>query len=79
MCQIVDRNLNSCARSTQLVFSPRYIANLVDDMDIPPVTDESDHVNAREFWEKIEQMHVAKGVCGKSSSLSPGAGCSKVD
>jgi hypothetical protein len=52
-------------------FFPRYIAHLVDDMDIPPVTDESDHVNAREFWEKIEQMHVAKGVCGKSSSLSP--------
>ena len=38
---------------------------LVDDLDIPPEGENSDLVNDYNFWEKIEQMHMARGVCGK--------------
>ena len=37
---------------------------LVDDLDVPPENGESDRVDAKDFWRKIEQMHVAKGLTG---------------
>ena len=46
---------------------------LVDDLDIPPENDESDRVDAKDFWRKIEQMHVAKGLTG----MYIGIGCIK--
>ena len=36
----------------------------MDDLDVPPENDESDRVDAVDFWEKIEQMHIAKGLTG---------------
>ena len=37
---------------------------LVDDLDVPPENDETDRFDAKDFWRKIEQMHVAKGLTG---------------
>ena len=32
-----------------------YIIYKVDDLDIPPECEESDHLNSRDFWTKIER------------------------
>ena len=48
---------------------PYFLTLLVDDLDIPPEGENSDVVNAYNFWQKIEQMHVEKGICGKITQI----------
>jgi hypothetical protein len=44
------------------VLSHLKLTFIVDDLDVPPECEESDRVNSRDFWTKIEQMHIARGL-----------------
>ena len=52
-----------CELLLQIIYMDLFLY-LVDDLDVPPENDESDRVDAKDFWRKIEQMHVAKGLTG---------------
>ncbi len=48
--------------ATIFIYIYIYIIYKVDDLDVPPECEESDRVNSRHFWTKIEEMHIAKGL-----------------